>query len=583
MDKVSAVLEAEDRNKARAAAGAEESFDVTSPPSEPKSFRKSPDARDPPDVVPCVTFQSPSLTRTSQESESSLPATSVEVIELTLHCQQSGAATDDVNSNASTSVADDPRHLKAAEKPDQEAVSLSEAARSVIAPCASRETSVSAASRATSASRTQPSTAPGPRAVVLSSARVTGPNGLLPLAAYTTSSGPVKSWTPIWNQAAPVVFPASPAATGRPCGSPLTSSPRVHQVESPRMPRQDGAILGHPCQSGPGSPVGSRATHVEGHVFRASQPSSSQHKEVSLTGRGLSASPVCTSASGARRSPRVVPPRAEDVVEASAAVQEKVSAGTTTPRFMGGAASAPLPLFSASGVPARSSPNSSLRSQFPSSSSASRQVATPAPVATSLVMSPRCALPHDATSTSSGGYASVQTPAYDGRSLRLGAGGGGSLVAQSVPVPPPSWATGVSTPAAGSPIQTTVIRSAPATEGSKLTSDGVRAAQPTISSLIPFLLVADGGLQLKAGDLGAGAPTNQPGLAKTNRGATQPKKLASLLQSDVSPRYQRSGTKQVRQQRLAKPLPNQAKKTQDSEDGYWEVAREGLQEFIYSV
>ncbi|CAE7656699.1 unnamed protein product [Symbiodinium sp. CCMP2456] len=275
LDKVSAVLEAEDRNKAKAAAGAEESFDVgqPSPPSEPKSFRTSPDARDPLDVVPRVTSQAPSLTRTSQESESSLPATSVEVIELTLHCQQSGAVTDDVNSNASTSVA--------AEKPDQEAVSLSEAARSVIAPCASRETSVSAASRATSVSRTQPSTAPGPRAVVLSSARVTGPNGLLPLAAYTTSSGPVKSWTPIWNQQAPVVFPASPAATGRPCGSPLTSSPRVHQVESPRMPRQDGVILGLPCQSGPGSPVGSRATHVEGHVFRTSQPSSSQHKEVS--------------------------------------------------------------------------------------------------------------------------------------------------------------------------------------------------------------------------------------------------------------------------------------------------------------
>eukprot|EP00439_Symbiodinium_sp_Y106_P077866 s456_g16.t1 len=219
-----------------------------------------------------------------------------------------------------------------------------EAARSVIAPCASRETSVSAASRATSASRTQPSTAPGPRAVVLSSARVTGPNGLLPLAAYTTlpgfakgrSPGPAKSWTPIWNQAAPVVFPASPAATGRPCGSPLTSSPRVHQVESPRVPRQDGVIIAHPCQSGPGSPVASRATHVEGHVFRPSQPSGSQHKEASLTGRGLSASPVCTSASGARRSPRVVPPRAEDAVEASAAVQEKASACTTTPRFMGG-------------------------------------------------------------------------------------------------------------------------------------------------------------------------------------------------------------------------------------------------------
>lgn len=112
----------------------------------------------------------------------------------------------------------------------------------------------------------------------------------------------------------------------------------------------------------------------------------------------------------------------------------------------------------------------------------------------------------------------------------------------------------------------------------------MRAAQPAISSLIPFLLVADGGLQLKAGDLGPGAPSNQPGcLAKNNRGATKPKKLASLLQSDVSPRYQRTGTKQVRQQRLAKPLPNQAKKTQDSEDGYWEVAREGLQEFIYSV
>eukprot|EP00439_Symbiodinium_sp_Y106_P067412 s456_g11.t1 len=233
---------------------------------------------------------------------------------------------------------------------------------------------------------------------------------------------------------------------------------------------------------------------------------------------------------------------------------------------MGWAASAPLPLFSASGAPARSSPNASLRFQFPSSSSASRQVTTSSPVATSLMMSPRCALPHDGASTSSGGYASVQTPAYDGRSLRLGTGGGGSLIAQSVPVPPPSWATGVSTPGPGSSVQTTVIRSAPATEVSKQASDGVRAAQPAISSLIPFLLVADGGLQLKAGDLGPGAPSNQPGcLAKNNRGATKPKKLASLLQSDVSPRYQRTGTKQVRQQRLAKPLPNQAKKTQDSE------------------
>eukprot|EP00439_Symbiodinium_sp_Y106_P054727 s1419_g7.t1 len=107
LDKVSAVLEAEDRNKAKPAAGAEESVDVGQPvpPSEPKSFPTSPDAVEPPDVGPCMTSQTPSLARTSQESESSLPATSVEVIELTLHCQQSGAATDDVNSNASTSVA----------------------------------------------------------------------------------------------------------------------------------------------------------------------------------------------------------------------------------------------------------------------------------------------------------------------------------------------------------------------------------------------------------------------------------------------------------------------------------------------
>eukprot|EP00931_Biecheleriopsis_adriatica_P018820 TRINITY_DN13032_c0_g1_i1.p1 TRINITY_DN13032_c0_g1~~TRINITY_DN13032_c0_g1_i1.p1 ORF type:complete len:994 (-),score=160.47 TRINITY_DN13032_c0_g1_i1:51-3032(-) len=95
-------------------------------------------------------------------------------------------------------------------------------------------------------------------------------------------------------------------------------------------------------------------------------------------------------------------------------------------------------------------------------------------------------------------------------------------------------------------------------------------------------LAAPGGLSVRAASP-AKSPQRGPDV-HIDRGVSLESamnKLVALQRADVSPRYHTLGGKQVRKQKLQMPVPV-AVKTSD-QDGYWEVAPAGRQEFVYTI